>query len=78
MVARTLDSTNLVWDKSQVFAPEIQSFMLDLDDADHRHGLLTESRPRHLMALQDPNEQLEQFRALLTGNAAKNAVDRSE
>jgi len=52
--------------------------MLDLDDADHRHGLLTESRPRHLMALQDPNEQLEQFRALLTGNAAKNAVDRSE
>ncbi len=54
-------------------APEIQSFALDLEDADDRHGVLTESRLRYLVALRDPDEQREQFGALM---AAAKAIRR--
>ena len=44
---------------------EVRAEALNLSDEDERGARLTKPRLRHLVGLQEPVEQLRQFRALL-------------
>ena len=52
---------------------EIQSELLSLDGSDDRLQGLTEARLRPLLSFKDPEDQREQFRALLSLSAPLNA-----
>ena len=55
---------------------EVRAEALNLSDEDERVARLTEPRLRHLVGLQEPVEELRQFRALLDATEPNEASRR--